>query len=98
MDDRLVVQTGGLPVKIGAVLVGGIGVGGAPSGAIDTESAPKRSERHRREVSNVDGAAASSRAAGRASDLKPLWWGSAIGWRSLTATDSAKACLPFFRP
>lgn len=41
MDDRLVVQTGGLPVKIGAVLVGGIGVGGAPSGAIDTEAPAK---------------------------------------------------------
>nr|WP_296071062.1 hypothetical protein [uncultured Agrobacterium sp.] len=37
----LVVQTGGLPVKIGAVLVGGIGVGGAPSGAIDTEAPAK---------------------------------------------------------
>jgi uncharacterized protein GlcG (DUF336 family) len=35
MDSRLVVQAGGLPIKIGGVLVGGIGVGGAPSGAID---------------------------------------------------------------
>ena len=41
MDGRLVVQTGGLPVKIGAVLVGGIGVGGAPSDAIDTEAPAK---------------------------------------------------------
>ncbi|EPR07455.1 hypothetical protein L905_12505 [Agrobacterium sp. TS43] len=39
MDDRLVVQAGGLPIKIGEALVGGIGVGGAPSGAIDTECA-----------------------------------------------------------
>lgn len=39
MDDRLVVQAGGLPIKIGDALVGGIGVGGAPSGAIDTECA-----------------------------------------------------------
>jgi uncharacterized protein GlcG (DUF336 family) len=35
MDNRLVIQAGGLPIRIGSALVGGIGVGGAPSGAID---------------------------------------------------------------
>lgn len=35
MDSRMVIQAGGLPVRIGGALVGGIGVGGAPSGAID---------------------------------------------------------------
>lgn len=35
MDSRLVIQAGGLPIKIGGALVGGIGVGGAPSGAIE---------------------------------------------------------------
>ena len=35
MDSRLVIQAGGLPIRIGGSLVGGIGVGGAPSGAID---------------------------------------------------------------
>ena len=35
MDSRMVIQAGGLPIKIGEALVGGIGVGGAPSGAID---------------------------------------------------------------
>ncbi len=35
MDSRLVIQAGGLPIRIGGALVGGIGVGGAPSGAID---------------------------------------------------------------
>lgn len=35
MDDRLVIQAGGLPIRIGGALVGGIGVGGAPSGDID---------------------------------------------------------------
>ncbi|TQN62947.1 heme-binding protein [Agrobacterium tumefaciens] len=39
MDERLVIQAGGLPIKIGEALVGGIGVGGAPSGAIDAECA-----------------------------------------------------------
>jgi uncharacterized protein GlcG (DUF336 family) len=39
MDTRLVIQAGGLPIKIGGALVGGIGVGGAPSGAIDAECA-----------------------------------------------------------
>jgi len=34
MDSRLVLQAGGLPIRIGGALVGGIGVGGAPSGAI----------------------------------------------------------------
>jgi uncharacterized protein GlcG (DUF336 family) len=41
MDPRLVIQAGGLPVKIGGALVGGIGVGGAPSGDIDTTCARK---------------------------------------------------------
>ena len=35
MDSRLVIQAGGLPIRIGGALVGGVGVGGAPSGAID---------------------------------------------------------------
>lgn len=39
MDTRLVIQAGGLPIKIGGALVGGIGVGGAPSGDIDTACA-----------------------------------------------------------
>lgn len=39
MDSRLVIQAGGLPIKIGGALVGGIGVGGAPSGAIDESCA-----------------------------------------------------------
>lgn len=40
MDPRLVIQAG-LPIKIGGALVGGIGVGGAPSGDIDTTCARK---------------------------------------------------------
>lgn len=39
MDARLVIQAGGLPIKIGGALVGGIGVGGAPSGDIDANCA-----------------------------------------------------------
>ena len=39
MDDRLVIQAGGLPIKIGGALVGGIGVGGAPSGDADAACA-----------------------------------------------------------
>jgi uncharacterized protein GlcG (DUF336 family) len=39
MDSRLVIQAGGLPMRIGGALVGGIGVGGAPSGDIDTTCA-----------------------------------------------------------
>ena len=39
MDERLVIQAGGLPIRIGGTLVGGIGVGGAPSGAIDADCA-----------------------------------------------------------
>ena len=35
MDDRMVIQAGGLPIRIGGALVGGIGVGSAPSGDID---------------------------------------------------------------
>ena len=35
MDSRLVIQAGGLPIRIGGALVGAIGVGDAPSGAID---------------------------------------------------------------
>jgi len=35
MDARMVVQAGGLPIKFGKALIGGIGVGGAPSGDID---------------------------------------------------------------
>lgn len=39
MDSRMVIQAGGLPVKLGGALVAGIGVGGAPSGAIDATCA-----------------------------------------------------------
>lgn len=39
MDARMVIQAGGLPVKFGKALVGGIGVGGAPSGDIDAKCA-----------------------------------------------------------
>ncbi len=35
MDPRLVILAGGLPIKINGALIGGIGVGGAPSGEID---------------------------------------------------------------
>lgn len=41
MDPRMVIQAGGLPIKIGGALVGGIGVGGAPSGAADELCARK---------------------------------------------------------
>ncbi|EDQ04835.1 hypothetical protein OIHEL45_14080 [Sulfitobacter indolifex HEL-45] len=37
IDSRLVIQAGGLPIEIGGALVGGIGVGGAPSDAIAAE-------------------------------------------------------------
>ncbi len=39
MDTRLVIQAGGLPIRFGGALVGGIGVGGAPSGDIDATCA-----------------------------------------------------------
>lgn len=39
MDERLVIQAGGLPIKIASALVGGIGVGGAPSGDVDAACA-----------------------------------------------------------
>lgn len=39
MDSRMVVQGGGLPIKFKNVLVAGIGVGGAPTGAIDAKCA-----------------------------------------------------------
>ena len=39
MDPRLVIQAGGLPITIGGALVGGIGVGGAPSGDADAACA-----------------------------------------------------------
>ncbi|WP_027966863.1 GlcG/HbpS family heme-binding protein [Halomonas halocynthiae] len=39
MDDRMVIQAGGLPIRVGGALVGGIGVGGAPSGDIDASCA-----------------------------------------------------------
>lgn len=35
MDDRMLILAGGLPIKIGDDLVGGIGVGGAPGGHLD---------------------------------------------------------------
>lgn len=39
MDPRLVMHAGGLPIRIGDVLVGGIGVGGASSGDADATCA-----------------------------------------------------------
>ncbi|MGG4605783.1 GlcG/HbpS family heme-binding protein [Paenalcaligenes sp. Me131] len=39
MDDRMVIQGGGLPVKFGNALVAGIGVGGAPNGDLDAQCA-----------------------------------------------------------
>ncbi|MDP0929929.1 heme-binding protein [Paracoccus onubensis] len=39
MDHRMVIQGGGLPIKFENALVGGIGVGGAPSGDIDASCA-----------------------------------------------------------
>jgi len=39
MDARMVIQAGGVPIRIGDALVGGIGVGGAPSGDIDATCA-----------------------------------------------------------
>lgn len=39
MDARMVIQAGGLPIRMGEALVGGIGVGGAPSGDIDATCA-----------------------------------------------------------
>lgn len=39
MDSRMVIQGGGLPIRIGNALVGGIGVGGAPTGDIDAKCA-----------------------------------------------------------
>ena len=35
----MVIQAGGLPIKFGKATVGGIGVGGAPSGNIDAACA-----------------------------------------------------------
>jgi uncharacterized protein GlcG (DUF336 family) len=35
MDERMVIQGGGLPIRINGALVGGIGVGGAPGGHLD---------------------------------------------------------------
>lgn len=39
MDSRMVIQAGGLPVKFDNAIVGGLGVGGAPSGDIDAACA-----------------------------------------------------------
>ncbi|MGO3742904.1 GlcG/HbpS family heme-binding protein [Kerstersia sp.] len=39
LDPRMVIQGGGLPIRIGGALVGGIGVGGAPTGDIDAACA-----------------------------------------------------------
>jgi uncharacterized protein GlcG (DUF336 family) len=39
MDSRFVIQAGGLPIRIGETLVGGIGVGGAPNGGLDADCA-----------------------------------------------------------
>lgn len=41
MDPRFVIQAGGLPIKFDKALVGGIGVGGAPSGDLDQACARK---------------------------------------------------------
>lgn len=47
MDSRLVIQAGGLPIRIKGALVGGIGVVGAPKVDIDATCA-RRPGRHRR--------------------------------------------------
>lgn len=39
MDSRFVIQAGGLPIRVGEALVGGIGVGGAPNGGLDADCA-----------------------------------------------------------
>ncbi|MCX5592743.1 GlcG/HbpS family heme-binding protein [Alcaligenes endophyticus] len=39
MDSRMVIQGGGVPIKFNNVVVAGIGVGGAPTGAIDANCA-----------------------------------------------------------
>lgn len=39
MDDNILFLQGGIPIKIDNVTVGGIGVGGAPSGSIDEKCA-----------------------------------------------------------
>ena len=39
MDPRMVILGGGLPIRIGGALVGGIGVGGAPGGHLDAACA-----------------------------------------------------------
>ena len=39
MDGRMIIQAGGMPIRIAGALVGGIGVGGAPSGDIDANCA-----------------------------------------------------------
>lgn len=39
MDERMVILGGGLPIRIGGALVGGIGVGGAPGGDLDAACA-----------------------------------------------------------
>jgi uncharacterized protein GlcG (DUF336 family) len=39
MDERILLLAGGLPIRINNQIVGGIGVGGAPSGLIDQECA-----------------------------------------------------------
>ncbi len=39
MDSRMVIQAGGLPVRFNNIVVAGIGVGGAPTGAIDAACA-----------------------------------------------------------
>lgn len=39
MDPHLAILAGGLPMKLGGAMLGGIGVGGAPSGAIDEDCA-----------------------------------------------------------
>jgi uncharacterized protein GlcG (DUF336 family) len=39
MDDRIILLAGGLPIRVDDEVVGGIGVGGAPSGQIDEDCA-----------------------------------------------------------
>ena len=41
LDDRILILAGGLPIKVGNEVIGGIGVGGAPGGDKDAACAQK---------------------------------------------------------
>jgi uncharacterized protein GlcG (DUF336 family) len=41
LDDRVLILAGGLPIKVGNEVIGGIGVGGAPGGEKDAACAQK---------------------------------------------------------